>query len=111
MHSDELVWAGSPSQIVNAPAFLVCALLFWLVVPIFIAIWKWLIVRNLRYELTTERLKLRQGVLNKELDEIELYRVRDYKLEQPFWLRLFSLGNIVIRTADESNPVIVMRAV
>ena len=110
MQSDELVWAGSPSQIVNAPAFLVCALLFWLVVPIFVAIWKWLVVRNIRYELTTERLKLRQGVLNKELDEIELYRVRDYKLEQPFWLRLFSLGNIVIRTTDESNPVIVLRA-
>jgi uncharacterized membrane protein YdbT with pleckstrin-like domain len=111
MTTDELVWSGSPSQILNLPVYLVCGLTFWLVVPIFIAIWKWLVLRNIRYELTTERFKIRQGVLNKELDEIELYRVRDYRLEQPFWLRLFSLGNITLRTTDESNPYIELRAV
>ncbi|HEV7800787.1 MAG TPA: PH domain-containing protein [Burkholderiales bacterium] len=111
MTNEELVWAGSPSQIVNLPAFIVCTLLCWLVIPIFIALWKWLVVRNIRYELTTERLKLREGVLNKRLDELELYRVRDYRLEQPFWLRIFSLGNIIIRTTDTTSPMIVLRAI
>jgi uncharacterized membrane protein YdbT with pleckstrin-like domain len=111
MTNEELVWAGSPSQIVNLPAFIVCTLLCWLVIPIFIALWKWLVVRNIRYELTTERLKLREGVLNKRLDELELYRVRDYRLEQPFWLRIFSLGNIIIRTTDTTSPIIVLRAI
>ena len=111
MATDELVWSGSPSQVLNLPVYTVCALLFWLVVPIFIAIWKWLVLRNIRYELTTERLKIRQGVFNKSLDEIELYRVRDYRLEQPFWLRLFSLGNIGMGTNDASNPYVVLRAV
>ena len=112
MESDEqVVWSGSPSQVLNLPVFLLCALLCWLVVPIIIAIWKWLTLRNIRYELTTERLKIRQGVLNKELDEIELYRVRDYRLEQPFWLRLFGLGNILLNTADTSNPFVLLRGV
>lgn len=111
MTNEELVWAGSPSQIVNLPVFIVCTLLCWLVIPIFIALWKWLVVRNIRYELTTERLKLREGVLNKRLDELELYRVRDYRLEQPFWLRIFSLGNIIIRTTDTTSPMIVLRAI
>ncbi len=111
MTNDELVWSGSPSQVLNLPVYIVCALLFWLVFPIFIAIWKWLVLRNIRYELTTERLKIRQGVFNKQLDEIELYRVRDYRLEQPFWLRLFSLGNIGMGTTDTSNPYVVLRAV
>ena len=111
MPIEDSVWTGSPSQIVNAPAFAVCALLCWLVVPIFIALWKWLVVRSTRYELTTERLRLRDGVLNKRLDEIELYRVRDYRLEQPFFLRLFSLGNVIIRTTDNTNPLVILRAV
>ena len=111
MADEQLIWAGSPSQLVNAPTFAVCALFFWLVIPIFYAAWKWLVTRNVRHELTTERLKMRQGVLNKELDELELYRVHDYKLEQPFWLRLFSLGNITLRTADASNPVVVLRGI
>ena len=108
---EELVWRGTPSQVVNLPTFVLCTLLCWLVVPIFIALWKWLVVRNTRFELTSERIRLREGVLNKRLDEVELYRVRDYRLEQPFYLRIFSLGHITIRTTDTSNPFIVLRAI
>ena len=108
---EQVVWTDSPSQVLNLPVYVVCALLFWLVIPIFYAGWRWLVLRNIRYELTTERLKIRQGVLNKELDELELYRVRDYRLEQPFWLRLFSLGNIMLNTTDTSNPYILLRGI
>jgi uncharacterized membrane protein YdbT with pleckstrin-like domain len=111
MQSEELVWSGSPSQVLNIPVYVVCALLCWLVIPVFYAVWKWLVLKNIRYELTSERLRIRQGVLNKELDELELYRVRDYKLEQPLILRLFSLGNITLRTSDTSHPAIMLRAI
>lgn len=111
MADEKLIWSGSPSQVLNLPAFLACGLLFWLVVPLFIMLWKWLVLKTTKYELTTERLRLRTGVFNKKLDELELYRVRDYKLEQPFWLRLFSLGNIVLQTSDLSTPTIVLRAI
>ena len=111
MATDELVWSGSPSQVLNLPIYIVCALLCWLVIPVFYAVWKWLVLKNIQYELTTERLKIHQGVLNKELDELELYRVRDYRLERPLWLRIFSLGNITLGTTDASNPYIVLRAI
>jgi uncharacterized membrane protein YdbT with pleckstrin-like domain len=74
-------------------------------------LWQWLVVRNTIYELTTERLKLRRGVLNKHMDEVELYRVRDYQLEQPLFLRLFGLGNIALQTSDRSHPVLRLRAI
>ena len=110
MATDKPVWSGRPSQVLNLPLYVLCALFCWLVVPVFIAIWKWLVLRNIEYELTTERLKLREGVLNKSIDELELYRVHDYKLDKPFWQRIFSLGTITLRTADESNPVVVLKA-
>src|SRR5215213_10492146 len=96
--SEALTWTGSPSQVLNVPVYVVCALLCWLIVPIFYAVWRWLVLKNMRYELTTERLKLRQGVLNKRLDEVELYRVRDYRLEQPLLIRIFGLSNITLGT-------------
>ena len=108
---DAPVWSATPSQIVNLPIFVLCALFCWLVVPIFIALWKWLVVRSIGYELTTERLKLREGVLNRLLNELELYRVRDYRLEQPLFLRMFSLGNIIIRTTDSTHPMVTLRAI
>ena len=111
MAEEKLIWSGSPSQILNLPAFVFWGLFFWLIVPLFIILWQWLVIRMTKYELTTERFRTRTGIFNKKMDELELYRVRDYKLEQPFWLRLFSLGNIILQTSDLSNPAIKIRAV
>jgi uncharacterized membrane protein YdbT with pleckstrin-like domain len=105
------LWSGSPSQIVNLGAFIGWGLLCWLVIPLFIILWRWLEVHNTRYELSTERLKIRHGILNKKMDELELYRVRDYKLEQPFFLRMFGFANILLTTADRSNPSVTLRAI
>jgi uncharacterized membrane protein YdbT with pleckstrin-like domain len=105
------LWSGSPSQIINLGPFIGWGLLVWLVIPIFIILWRWLETRNLRYELTTERLRVRSGVFNRKLDELELYRVRDYRFEQPFFLRLLGLGNVLLTTADKSNPSVTLRAI
>ncbi|HEX6259919.1 MAG TPA: PH domain-containing protein [Woeseiaceae bacterium] len=111
MAEEKTVWLGTPSQVVNLGSFILLGLFFWLVIPLFIILWKWLVVKNTKYELTTERLRMRHGVLNKKTDELELYRVRDYKLEQPFFLRIFSLGNISLQTSDKSHPHVVIRAI
>lgn len=111
MSDEKALWSSTPSQLVNLPWYVLWVLLFWLVIPLLVLLWQWLVIRNTVYELTSERLKLRSGVLNKELDEVELYRVRDYKLEQPFFLRLFGLGNITMQTSDRSHPRLTLRAV
>jgi uncharacterized membrane protein YdbT with pleckstrin-like domain len=109
--SEKTLWTGTPSQLLNLPVFILCFIFFWLVIPIFIAFWKWLVIRTTEYELTTERLKHRYGVLNKNMDDLELYRVRDYKLEQPFWQRIFGLGTITMQTSDRSHPIMRLRAI
>jgi uncharacterized membrane protein YdbT with pleckstrin-like domain len=108
---ERTVWLGTPSQVINLGSFILLGLFFWLVIPLFVILWKWLVVKNMKYELTTERLRLRHGVFNKKLDELELYRVRDYKLDQPFFLRIFSLGNIILQTSDRSHPTVVIQAI
>jgi uncharacterized membrane protein YdbT with pleckstrin-like domain len=97
--------------VINLGSFILLGLFFWLVIPLFIILWKWLVVKNTKYELTTERLRMRHGVLNKKLDELELYRVRDYKLDQPFFLRIFSLGSITLQTSDRTHPTVVLEAI
>ena len=109
--SEENVWNGTPSQIVNFWTFVFCGIFFWLVFPLFIMLWRWLVVKNTKYELTTERLRTRYGVLNKKTDDLELYRVRDYKVDLPFFLRIFSLGNIILETSDRSHPEVIVQAI
>jgi uncharacterized membrane protein YdbT with pleckstrin-like domain len=107
---EQTVWRGHPSHVMNLGLYLICFLTCWLVVPIFIALWKWLETRCLVYELTTERLKQSHGIFNKRVDELELYRVRDLAIEQPFFLRMFSLANIVLDTSDKTTPRVVLKA-
>ncbi len=41
-------------------------------------------------------------------NELELYRVKDIVLNEPFLLRLVGLSNIVLVTSDRSTPVFVV---
>src|ERR1041384_5856285 len=107
---EEIIWSGSSSQVRNLHIYLVCALFCWLIIPIFYAVWKWIELRSRHYELTTQRVKLRQGIFSKRTDELELYRVKDSTIIEPFWQRLFGLGNIVITTNDASTPSITREA-
>ena len=109
--TEQTVWKGSSSQVTQLGLYVVCFLTCWLVVPIFIALWKWVQLRCFVYELTTERLKQTSGVFSKQVDELELYRVKDISLEQPFFLRLFSLANIILDTSDKTTPRVVLQGI
>lgn len=108
---NNVIWRGQPSQWLNFGCFLICGLLFWLIVPIFIALWRWLVVRSMRYELTADRLFVYSGVLNKRIDELELYRVKDYSQSNPFLLRLVGLGNLTLYTSDRSDSTVQISAI
>lgn len=67
-------------------------------------LWSWLTVSMIEYKLTVERLTVKTGVLNRITDELELYRVKDYTLDEPLISRIFGLSNVVLQTSDTSHP-------
>lgn len=115
MTEETNVWEGRPSQVVNLFHFLgagvvaLASALFFpplVAIPAGYALWKYLVVHNTQYELTTQRLLTHSGVLNKNTDELELYRVRDLQHQQPFLLRLFGLGDVAVVSSDTLTPVV-----
>jgi uncharacterized membrane protein YdbT with pleckstrin-like domain len=102
--AEKHVWTGTSSQWVNIKIYLVCLLLCWLIVPIFIAIWYWLVVRSKTFELTTQRLKTTDGVLNRHTDELELYRVKDTTMSQDVFQRMLGLATVHLTTSDPTTP-------
>ena len=82
-----------------------------LALPALWALIRWIKARSHVYEVTTERLRESCGVLSRRTEELELYRVRDYKVIEPLLLRLVGCGHLVIATADRTTPEIVIRAV
>ena len=57
-----------------------------------------------KYTLTKEKLLVETGILNKDQEEIRLYRIMDMTLKRSLWQRLFGLGTIHCCTADKSSP-------
>ncbi len=127
MPPEQTVLSASSSQILNFWAFIllaVCQLagayfmffrwelaLAWMVAVALAIGWKYLAVHSQHYELTSERLKTKTGIFSKTTHELELYRVKDIMFEQPFFMRLFGLGNVVLMTSDASTPTLTISAI
>ena len=109
--AEETVWRGTSSQLKNLGIFILCGLFCWLIVPIFIALARYLQTKNKIYELTTERLKITEGVFSKVTETLELYRVKDIEVHQPFVYRTLGLENIHVQTSDLSSPSILIDAI
>lgn len=82
-----------------------------LIIPLMMWLIRWGATKCTTYELTTQRLRIRSGIFSKRTDEMELFRVRDYTMEQPFLLRLVGLGNMTLITSDATTPTLAMRAI
>jgi len=105
------IWEGPSSQVVNLGTYILCLLTCWLIVPVFIALYKYLLIKCRRYEITTQRIRLTEGILSKKRDQIELYRIKDITELQPFFLRMFSLGNLAMVTSDKTHSEFTIEAV
>lgn len=63
-------------------------------------------LRSLRYRLSTQRLFLERGLLNKRTDEVELEKYKDIFVNQDFWDRLMGCGDVRVITGDVTNQTI-----
>lgn len=104
---EEEIWSGRPSQWVNVVPFLLCVL----IIPIPYAIWRWLAVRCTRYTLTTQRLRHTHGILSRHHDDMELYRVKDVTVSEPFIQRMVGLGSVKLVTSDATTPEMTLPAI
>jgi len=101
----KILWEDRPSQISNFWTYL---LLFWTIIFPVIAYLK---TRFTKYELSIERLKIKKGILSQNIEETELYRVKDYSIFKPFFLRIFGLGHLVLTTSDKNNKFVRLLAI
>lgn len=119
-------WKGSPSQWLNIGHFAAALLLavgisisgvffppalITLILPVGWIAWRYLVVRTQTFELTNERLRISKGVINQQIDEVELYRVKDILMVRKWWMRMTGLGTIHLETSDRSMPQIDIPAI
>ncbi|HEX8302081.1 PH domain-containing protein [Sphingomonas sp.] len=64
---------------------------------------KWVANLATTYEVTEDRLILHKGILVKSIDEIELYRVKDVRIDFTVINQMADIGTITITSSDETT--------
>jgi uncharacterized membrane protein YdbT with pleckstrin-like domain len=128
MSEEVVLFRGSPSLVVKAGTFFIGFLLMAAFITAAVMMQQPLIaigagvvllylisvaalIRTQYFEVTSQRVRWRRGILTKRTDEMELYRVMDVSLVEPFLLRLVGAGNIEMTSADASTPKLILPAV
>jgi uncharacterized membrane protein YdbT with pleckstrin-like domain len=68
-----------------------------------IALWKWFENMAARYDICPDRLIVRRGIFIKSLDEVELYRVKDIRLDFSLINQMAGIGTITVTSSDETT--------
>ena len=78
-----------------------------------IALVKWFQNLATTFEVTEDRLILHRGVFNKSIDEIELYRIKDIRIDFSLINQMAGVGTISLMSSDETTRTgeLVMRQV
>ena len=97
-----LALAGIALMAMNVQA----AGIYWLALTaaaLIILIVKWFQNLAATYEVTEERLVIRRGIIMKSVDEIELYRIKDVRIDFSLINQIAGIGRITIASSDETT--------
>jgi uncharacterized membrane protein YdbT with pleckstrin-like domain len=89
--------AAAERLVVAAVAIL--ALMLWLMVPVL----RW---RTTTYELTTRRLRMRDGIVTRHGRDIPLARINDVSFSKGLLDRLFGSGQLTVESAGEHGQIV-----
>lgn len=59
-----------------------------------------------KYRLSSQRLFVTHGLLNKRTDEVELEKYKDIFVNQDFWDKIVGCGDIEVVTGDTTHPTV-----
>lgn len=65
--------------------------------------YRWLHALGQTYEVTDQRLIIRRGLVMKTIDEIELYRIKDVRLDYSLLNQLTDIGTITLTSTDHTT--------
>jgi hypothetical protein len=126
--TNEVIFNGAPSQVINLPALLkggavvlVVGMIHVCAAAYFPLQWKLVLVQSLavligvglpfvktastEIVIDSKRITWRQGWIRKRASHLEIADIRHIAVVYPWWQRVFGTGTIVLETDDARHPV------
>jgi membrane protein YdbS with pleckstrin-like domain len=74
-------------------------------------VFRFLEIRSVKYFISTSRIRITTGILDRHVKEIELYRIQDTSAFQSLFSRILGKGSLFIVSGDKSEPRIEIKSV
>jgi len=68
-------------------------------------------LKSTYYEVTEDRIEWSRGILNRKVDNIDMFRVVDLSLRRSLLDSLLGIGSVKVTAKDESDPVFVFEKI
>jgi len=81
------------------------------VLAVLILLFKALKLKMIYYEVTADRIEWSRGILDRRVDNIDMFRVIDLKMRRSLLDCIFGIGTVVLTTTDKSDPEFVFEKV
>jgi len=103
-NEEETLYEQNPSMFRNRPVeFIVTVILCAVLVGFVIFLVWWLRCKGTQLTVTTDRTRLRKGILSKSITEVWHQDVRNVQLNQTFPQRLLGVGSLGISSAGQAG--------
>lgn len=106
---EDIIWEGRPTWRAWALKWIFGWVLLPVLVGAFLLVPVWIATRSRKWKLTSRRIEIERGLLSKQLDTLELWRVRDVEFRQSFMDRLAGVSSLLITSHDGDSPVVEIR--
>ncbi|MFZ3324196.1 MAG: PH domain-containing protein [Usitatibacter sp.] len=115
-NTDLAAFAASREAEVEKPLFtghpvVIYSVWQWIVVVLTLGIALlvyWLKSLSITYEITSQRVRIERGILSKDKDSIELFRIDHFDLHKPLGMRLAGYCLLHLRSSDSSFQTVIL---
>lgn len=104
--TEKSIFTGHPAVIYNFWQWLAVVLTLGIAY-----IYYWIQSVAITYEITTQRVKIERGLLSKDKDNIELFRIDHFELQKPLGMRLIGQCILHLRSSDTNFPSVTLRGI
>lgn len=94
----------TPNQAFAIGSYRVLAGIGVAVLVVLILMLKTLILKMIYYEVNADRIEWSRGILDRRVDNIDMFRVIDLKMRRSLLDCIFGIGTVALITTDKSDP-------
>ena len=99
--SEQTLFEGRPAVLFSVGRWALAILTLGIMALVF-----WMQSLSTRYRLTTQRVRIERGVLSRSYQDVDLYRIDDVAIDEPFGMRMLGYGVLTLRSTDRTTPEI-----